>query len=244
VSFPARFIRGSCAAALLVLATGGAARAAPAKDPCLLALVTHEEEKLGADGVTRSSRFQELYYRCADRVWIARVLPPGGPALRALDGEHADHGDHHRHGHDRPDTIASPRLITKGEGGRAELAIIVPERRLLIEVDDSDRSTVGFDASWDEVSHLIAPREFQAMSPAKDAPDPGPGLHWRERRRPGRLLRVLWSDEWRVPVRVEAEHGSVRRVMTAVILPWPGEKAAPWHGVAGYARKGYSDFGD
>ena len=83
---------------------------APGAEPALAALVTHEEERVGVDGVTHRTRYQERLVRAEGRVWVERVLDPR-LARRAHGEEEAAAG--HRHDHD---WSVVPRLVQRTPG--------------------------------------------------------------------------------------------------------------------------------
>ena len=218
------------AAAVAVLPAAAAGRGA---DADLDLEVHHTAVVVGADGVTRTSELRERVHRRAELVWIERVMPPGAHGVAA----HAAHDDAHAH----EDLATAARWITPAGGG-VRLRLVVPDRRLILEVPEADRAAVGFEGDWETSSRFVTARALAAMTPSsRGAP---PGARWLERRTADGTTRILWDVRGAYPRRVEHRNAAGTVVKTSVAARIRAPSPAPWARVAGYAAKEYTDVLD
>ncbi len=180
-------------------------------DPCLAAMLVHESHEVGADGVVRDERFQERYYRCGDRVWTERVLPPGLV--------------HETHSADASSEPSPPHTLAKevraGADGRAHVTLVDSLHHTVFDVP----SAAG---NWDQAIHLVSVEQrLQMHVIAKAAPE---GAEWLERTEGDRYQRVLWSHLLGFPLIVDegTRDGSRTRRVTVTPFRWPGRTARPW----------------
>lgn len=221
--------------ALLVATTAALpAGVAAASPPALDLEVRHTVVSVGADGVTRTSAFRERVHRRADLVWIERVVPPEAHAA-------ATRGPPGHDGHAHEDLGAAVRWITPAGRG-VRLRLVVPERKLVLEVPEADRGAVGFEGDWETSWRLVTVRALAAMSPSA-GPAPA-GARWYERRTAEGTTRVLWDVAGEYPRRVESRSVSGAVVKTSIAARIRAPSPAPWTQVAGYAAKEYTDVLD
>lgn len=202
---------------------------AQAADPLNL-LVSHDVTVVGADGVTRTTRFAERVYRRDGLVWMERVVP------ERIHQPKPSEGKPHKH----IDTSTAARWIEQGETLRMRL--VNAEERMIIDVQPAEYGNIGFDGNWTSVYHLIDPAVLAKLRRTDRAATPG--SRWYEGRVNGRQLRILWDEAARYPRRVESseDNGRASSVMIASTAPAP--KTLPWRATRGFREKEYSDLLD
>ncbi|ABC80755.1 hypothetical protein [Anaeromyxobacter dehalogenans] len=221
--------------AILVASAAALPAAGVAATPPPLDLeVRHTVVSHGADGVTRTTAFRERVHRRADLVWIERVLPHDAHAA-------APHGAAGHEGHAHEDLATAARWITPvGQGIR--LRLVVPYRKLVLEVPEPDRAAVGFEGDWETSTRFITARALAAMTPsARPAPR---GARWYERRTGGGTTHVLWDVVGEYPRRVESRSAGGAIVRTSVAERVRAPSPPPWTAVTGWAAKEYTDVLD
>ncbi|WP_245529985.1 hypothetical protein [Anaeromyxobacter dehalogenans] len=224
----------ACTLAIGVASAAALPAAGVASPPPLDLELRHTVVSNGADGVTRTTAFRERVHRRADVVWIERVLPHEAHA--AAPGGAAGH-----EGHAHEDLATAARWITPaGQGIR--LRLVVPDRKLVLEVPEPDRAAVGFEGDWETSSRFIPARALAAMTPsARPAPA---GARWYERRTAEGTTRVLWDVAGEYPRRVESRTAAGAIVRTSIAERVRAPSPAPWTAVAGWAAKEYTDVLD
>jgi hypothetical protein len=202
-----------------MLAQAGVASAQP-----LSAVVTHEATEHGADGVTRSTRFQERLYRDDEQVWITRV---GVTARRATSDHDLELG-----------TLT--RWLRRDRAG-VHAALVSPEAKLVVELEPASFETFGISANWEEASALA---DLRGLTPG--TLDRSTGGRWYERRSATSVYRVLWSDALGIALMIEARSVDGRKTtrITVAIQPQAWSSAASVANVASFRHVDRSDLGD
>ena len=196
-------------------------------------LVTHETYVMGADGVARTSRFNDRVVRKSDTVWIQRVI-----TATKMDERSAQSGRTHR----RLDLATSAQWIEKSGVQPPKLRLVNANDRVIVDVPPTEYANVGFDGKWSTAYHLLDPDTLRGMKISKrSAPK---GARWYEGGSPGSYVRVLWDEINQYPLRVESgnRNGSARSLM--VTQKQPMLSSLPWKNIEGYAVKEYSDYLD
>jgi hypothetical protein len=217
---------------LLLLASMSVASVVWAGD--LTLLITHDTKVLAADGITRTSHFQEKVYRQQQNVWVERVLPPHAHE----QSEHQTDAKEHKH----LDMDAAARWITKADQTKARIRLVNVFDKQIVNVTAGDYDAVGFDGQWNAAYSLMDPRQIKALQPSKRAAPIG--SQWYEGQKDGNYLRVLWDNNLAIPRRVESGNsvGTQQRLMQVEVATTP--KQMPWQTLKGYQEKDYSDFLD
>lgn len=214
---------------LLALLANLALWAAP---PALSARIAHTHRVETPDGMTKTTTFEERFYRTADRVWLERVLPPSpakGPS--ATEAPHLHPGDL---------GIAARYLIRKPTG-ELDLTFVHPAR-VKVHAESRDYPEVGFDGSWANAFHLLDPEHLKVLKPLpREAPK---GARWYGTEDATKFLRVLWSTDWELPLRMEAGSPDGRRLNITEFQPGPLPATLPWDQLAGMGEKDYTDLLD
>lgn len=222
------------AAAPSAAVTTAAVNAAPGVD----LRVTHLSRSVGADGVTRETRYTNRMFRRTGMVWTERELPEG---LRAsLEHGHPQaHGPHAGHAHD--EAQGAPLRITRQADGSERVEVVLAKTHRVIEVDRAHHGNVGYGGSWDAAYWLIAPAHLQRMERVGAV---RAGVQ-RYRGVPGETMTLVdWDVAGQFPRRIERSdaHGTSFYLLTATRLPAP--KPEPWAASQGYDRGDYSDLLD
>lgn len=197
-------------------------------------LITHDTKVLAADGITRTTHFQEKVYRQTQNIWVERVLPPHAHE----QGEHKSDAKEHKH----LDMDASARWITKEDQQKARIRLVNMFDKQIVNVTAGDYDAVGFDGQWNAAYSLMDPRQIKVLKPSKRAAPVG--SQWYEGTKDGNYLRILWDAAESFPRRVESGNavGTQQRMMQVDVVPTP--KQLPWQTLKGYQEKDYSDFLD
>lgn len=158
----------------------------------VVAVVSYESERLGADGVWKTSRYKERFFRSGEHVWIERIVPAIAPAP-------ASAGD--QHGQERKVLETAAKHITKASGERADLVFVVPQSKTIVALRADDMPAVGFDGRWESAYHIIKPSLIQSMRKVGAARD---GAVWYEKESGQALSKILWSEPLALPLRIES----------------------------------------
>jgi hypothetical protein len=193
-------------------------------------LVTHTTVAAGADGIKRSTEFSEHMVRREKQVWIERVVPQGWHS--ANDHAHADKAHKHL------DVSMAARWITQDDAGKVRVRLASQEDKVLVDVDKTDFTNIGFDGSWLAAYHLMDPAALKGMQPIGKKGD----LTTYRSADKARHLKVVWNDKLKVPVLVESVSGASSRKTVVEIKP--PDKVLPWQVTQHYTRKDYSDYLD
>ncbi|WP_374261454.1 hypothetical protein [Zoogloea sp.] len=219
---------------ILIRTLCGALIATAAHADDLALKVEHETVALGADGVTRITRFGERLIRRDNQSWVARILPPGAH-------EEADHqagGKTHKH----MDVSAASRWVQRGEDGKLRVRIVNGHEKMIVDVAPVDYANIGFDGRWTTAAQLLDPEQIKRMKPIpRSAPA---GARWYEGGTRDAKVQVLWDESARYPRRIESTNasGTQRATLTATREAMPA--TLPWATLTGYAQKEYSDLLD
>ena len=196
--------------------------------------VEHEITALGADGVTRITRFSERLIRRDNQSWVARIIPAGAHK----EAEHQAGGKNHKH----LDVAAASRWVVRGEDGKLHVRIVNDHEKMIVDVSAVDYANIGFDGRWATANQLLDPEQIKRMKPtSRSAPA---GARWYEDGSGDARVQVLWDEKERYPRRIESVNtgGTRRSAMVAIREAMPA--TMPWAKLTGYAQKEYSDLLD
>lgn len=203
---------------------------AAAQLPPLAARLTVEVQEQQADGVLRSSRYSELFYRQGGQVWSQRELQAWALEIRARRSAH------------ELDLGSAPRWIRELAGGAASLALIDPAQRRLYAIAPSEHERTSFSGRWAASASLLDPAALKKM---QKLPKAGrAGAVWYGREDAQGYERVLWDAARAFPLEVESGRrdgrGSARTSVQFQALPvkWP------WDAVGDYTKRELSDLAD
>ncbi|GAA5173783.1 hypothetical protein GCM10025771_01840 [Niveibacterium umoris] len=211
--------------------------AAPAAP--LVATVQVESRWVTADGVEKTTRFVERLVRSDNHVWTERIKPAGTPS--ATPDEHGQPGETHLH---PSDLAGAAKLVARDKQGQVTLSFVRADLKTRVDLSPRDFDAVGFDGKWDSAWSLIDPALISRLAPSARASDVA-GARWYERHARGEYMRVLWSADLALALRVESgrDDGS-QRTRTVVTIAPAGQTAQPWNALASYSRKDYTDLLD
>lgn len=201
--------------------------------PDLRATLSHHQHLETPDGLTKDIRFKEQFFRKGGDVWLARILPIHS------EGESAE-ASHHLH---PADLALAARHVQRLPDGALKLEFIHAESRQIYEAEPRDHADLGFDGSWDGSSQLIPPGLLASLTPAPE-PGPQPGTRWYERREPAQVLKVLWSETFRIPLVMESRSLDGRRFTRLEVTLDPLPATWPWQNLSGFRRRDYTDLLD
>ncbi|WP_043816272.1 hypothetical protein [Rubrivivax gelatinosus] len=210
-----------------------AAKSAPELAPDLSLRLVHTSFSIGADGVTRESRYSDRMVRRGTVVWLERELPP------AL-AEHAapQHSGPHA-GHAHEEANGAP-LIVRRVGDEVQVQIVLRERKRVIDVEPAHQGNVGYGGSWPTAYWLIDPGALVRMERLGRQGD----VERYRLRSAERVVLVDWDVRGQYARRIQQRdvHGLSRQELVAEKLPLPAR--APWEALDGYGRGDYSDLLD
>ncbi len=197
-----------------------------------------ESKTIGADGVTRTSQYEETFMRRGQQVWMQRVRPKSV-------AEH-DHGKEKK-GHKHLDPFAGGRLIGLVDG-KAQLDLVLADEKQVVNIPSVEFGNMGFDGSWEKAYYLIALQEFKRAKVLKATQRKSefPDAVWHERK--GDVNEsILWDSKRMVPRVIESSNaqGTQWRRIT-VTLQNSTSRVVPWSEsvVKNYDQMRYSDFLD
>lgn len=194
----------------------------------------HEMTTLGADGVTRITRFGERLIRRDEHSWMARILPPHAHA----SADHQHGGKQHKH----LDLAAASRWVERGKDGKLRVRIVDTHEKAIVEITPVDYGNIGFDGKWSSASQLLDPEQIRRMKPLKNSAPAG--ARWYEGGSQDARVRVLWDESAHYPRRIESSNaaGTARSVLVVTREAMPA--TLPWTHLQGYALKEYADLLD
>lgn len=232
---------GVASVALVAAALGRgdakAAGAAGAQLPAVTALLTTEATEIDAEGVTRTSRFQERFLRDDGHVWIERVYPAGVVPRKAED----EHGVNLR-------TAARSYERVAGAGPGAtdvKVALVSLQDETIVDLATSELAGLGLSPRWSVASELV---DLTRLVPAAAAAPAGSTWYTRA---PGAAaakdyFRVLWSPKLQLPLVIESgtTDGRVKTRITVEASPLPAAAVRPWTRLAKLGHRDLSDLED
>jgi len=197
-------------------------------------LVEHRIKAVGMDGVTRTTEFAERVVRRKDQAWIERVIP--ARAHKANAQTKSGHDDKHL------DLATATRWVTLENGKTLNVRLVSAEDKVVVSVPAAEYANIGFDGNWDNVWHLLDPRQLRNMTPVPgNAPA---GMRWYESVSGGLTVRVLWDEKAEIPRRVESGNhaGTMRKQMSAKDMAPPRD--LPWTLIGNFRQREYADYLD
>jgi hypothetical protein len=215
----------------LLLSVLLAALGLQATPPALSARVRYSQRLETPDGLTKTVTFEERMVRTQDQVWQERVL---------RDRQALAHPGEDSHLHPKDLGVAA-RFLSRDASGALSLTFVHP-MGLKIHAEARDYPEVGFDGSWTTAFHLLDPARLAAMKPLDwKAPK---GASWFESRDQTQFLRVLWSSELELPLKIEAGSLDGHRLNLTEVTPGPLPSKLPWEALQGLPEKEYTDLLD
>lgn len=205
-----------------------------AKAQDLALKIDHETTALGADGVTRITRFSERLVRRDNQSWLSRLLPP------VVHEDKASAGADKNHKH--MDVNAAARWVFRGQDGQLRVRIVNVHDRLVVDVGPADYGNIGFDGRWTTAYQLMDPAQLQRMK-VSDRPAPA-GARWYEGVSRDARVQLLWDEKAGYPRRIESSNARGTLSSQMVATPEAMPSRLPWSGVAAYAQKEYADLLD
>ncbi len=197
-----------------------------------------ESKTIGADGVTRTSQYEETFMRRGQQVWMQRIRPKPVAAH-----DHAKEKSGHKH----LDPFAGGRLIGLADG-KAQMDLVLPDEKQVVNIPSVEFGNLGFDGSWERAYYLIALQEFKRSKilKATQRKSEFPDAVWHERK--GDINEsILWDSKRMVPRVIESSNaqGTQWRRIT-VTLQNSVARVVPWSEtvVKNYDQMRYSDFMD
>jgi hypothetical protein len=208
--------------------------ALPAWGVELAVKVEHEVSSLGADGVTRITRFGERLVRQDQQSWVSRILPPGAHDAQSHDAG----GKNHKH----MDVTAASRWVVRAADGSLRVRVVNAHDKVVVDVGAPDYANIGFDGQWTSASQLLDPTQLRRMKPlARPAPA---GARWYEGGGRDLQVAVLWDEQAQYPRRIESIGRSGQQHSTMVVTREAMPAVLPWTQLQGYVQKEYSDLLD
>lgn len=196
----------------------------------LSATLRHWEREITADGLSRTTTYEETFQRRGHHLWRQRLLPLHRPA-----------SEHEGHGREIDLGIAAQHLERKPDGALL-LEYLRPDLRTVVEVAPREWSEAGFDGSWPLAYHLVDPSHLATFTKRKGSQ---PGTAWYERRKEGHYIRVLWSDALKLALRLEeGREDGTRQYRLEVTLSSSKSMGRPWEHPSDWTRKDYTDLMD
>ncbi len=233
-AMPARVTAGSTVPQMPAIATASPAWTGALVD--LDARLLIETRALGADGVTRSTRYEEQLVRRGQQAWTRRVLPAHAHAAAAPKGP-----AHGKHRHLNP--VEAGRLVSREAGG-ISFALVLAEEKTVVSVPAPEYANVGFDGSWERAYHLVSGADLTRMS-RSSRPSPVPGAVWFERDTAEQRERLLWDVGLQIVRRIETVSRDGARSFSLQVDPRVSAlPPAPWRASAAYEQRRYSDYLD
>lgn len=215
-------------------ALAGAILISPAHADDLALKVEHETTALGADGVTRITRFGERLVRRDNQSWVARILPAGAH-------EEADHqagGKNHKH----MDISSASRWVVRGADNKLRVRIVNSHEKMIVDVAPVDYANIGFDGRWTTASQLLDPAQIEKMKAVnRSAPA---GTRWYEGGSRDAKVVVLWDEKEKYPRRIESANLAGTQTATMKVTREAMPAVLPWANLNGYVQKEYSDLLD
>ncbi|MDI1301359.1 MAG: hypothetical protein PSX71_05605 [bacterium] len=212
--------------ALLLVAAAAPACAESGKP--LSAIITHESNSVGNDGVTRDSHYQERLVRDAGNVWIERILP--------RNHRHDTEEKEHKH----LDVAEAAQHYRRDPSGSAQLMLVLQEEKVAVHMQEADVEMTGFSKCWPCVYSMTLPDALNDMKITRRDGD----LVWYERHGPRNTVRIQWDTKNRIARQLEtrASDGSSWSRTTLSLQKIPA--VLPWTQYGKFTLKDYSDFGD
>lgn len=208
---------------------------APAALPPLAALLSHEIEEQGSDGILRISRYRERYYRADGQTWVERELP----AWAQNATHHAGAGHDHEH---ELDLRRATRWVRVAADGRATLQLVDAPAALRYSVAPEEYARTGFSGHWRAETSLIDPATLARLQPlTRKAPA---GARWYARESGGEYERVLWDARRVFPLALETGSADGRRRARTTVQWQPLPAQWPWLAAARYGARELGDLGD
>jgi hypothetical protein len=224
---------------ICALLMAGSASLSHAAAPDTAALITYETRVVTAEGVTKSTQFQETWLRTANRVWSERLVPKNAQAEVAKKTPLPK--GHEGHNHDMNFAL-SAKSIEREPNGEVRLNLVRMKMQQIIAMGTTDFREIGFDGSWDNAVYMIDRQQLKQMK--KRAIAAPAGEVWLENRKNGMYTMVLWSEKLQLPRIIETGHENGGSWSRVTVEPKPMPKEMPWLGTAGFRKRDYMDLLD
>jgi hypothetical protein len=228
---------------LLIALLLGAGQASATPSQALMADIHYEIRSITADGISKTLKYRDRFYRDPQQIWLERVMPAGSVAEQHQH-EHEQEDEHHRLDlHDINFDIAA-RHVSKQADGKADIVFVSRSKELAVSVEPENYGTVGFNGAWASAFYLLDPNALADMPRLKrHAPS---GSRWYGKDDATSYLRILWDQQRGFPLRIEAgrKDGSLSRTVVAQPRPLPPAAQLPWQQLGHYTHKDYNDLMD
>ncbi|PJG59552.1 hypothetical protein [Aeromonas cavernicola] len=203
--------------------------------PDLAARIHYVDSVTGSDGVVKQQEWREKWLRVGAQVWSQRLIP-----IVLARAYHAAHDAKPGHKHFTHQMAA--RWVTHSEAGEVQLRYADQWHRQLVEVPAEEYGQVAFTPDWQRIRYLINPALLQQMTPLDEAAPAG--ARWYQQQAGKQRTRVLWSDQWQIPLVVESASldGYRSYRMTVTLQAQPSE--LPWLQLTDYQTLDLRDFFD
>ncbi|MBB5019115.1 hypothetical protein HNQ59_002413 [Chitinivorax tropicus] len=204
----------------------------------LAATLSHETQELTSEGISRITRFQERFLRTSDQVWTERLVP--------LQARFVTSGHVHTSRCGKLHMLPmSGKLITRQANGQLKLQFVQPLSQTVIDTEARDYPEIGFDNAWDRAYYLI---DKQALQRMRKTSRPSTAAHasWYEQETTGQFTRVLWSDQYQIPLVIESgtKTGTHLSRTTINLETMPGKQMLPWSQLTNMQHRDYVDLLD
>ncbi len=206
-----------------------AASGAPA---ALGALLTTVATEVDAEGVTRTSSFQERLIRDDGHAWIERVYPAGVTPVHAAD----EHGLNLR---------VAARSYTRVKPGSDEvqIALVSVPDKMIVDIGPESYAGLGLSSHWSVASQLV---DLARLRPSGEAAPTGAKWYVRAAGAKKDYFRVLWSSRFQLPLAIESGSADGRVKTRTTIEPavLPAGTTLPWTQLATFGHRDLSDLED
>lgn len=215
----------------LFMVSFGSSAIAASQQP-VLAIITYDSGTLGADGVTRTSHYQESFIRTQDQVWSQRIVPLNTPAQSHHEAEQ---------GHNHPDLSQAARHITPTEKGLAAMELVSARDKIRIKLSDIDYEDMSFDTCWPCARSLINPTRLKNMKQISRTQ----GTVRYEQKSPTLITIIDWDEALALPsaILVKRVDGTRWSSTQVALKPW-SVNDKPWLKLQAYTEARMSDFMD
>ena len=228
----ARLVGPVAIAIALATQLATAASAAPeepgGRSPAVSAVITHETIDVDAEGVTRTSRYQERLVRTGEQVWIERIFPAGLAPAAARDAHEIN-------------VRVAARWFTRVGKDDVRVALVSAADRVVFDLRAEELEDFGLGRRFAIAGQLV---DLAALAPL-DAAAPD-GARWYQRTTASGYVRVLWSTRLALPLLIESGTSNGRSQARTTVQPEALAAGArrPWDQVASFAHRELSDLAD
>lgn len=227
---------------VVTLTLFGIGQAAASTAPPLQADIRYEIISHSPEGISKTLKYRDRFYRDDRQVWLERVIPAN--SAEEPHHEHDEGAAHHRLDlHDINFETAARHVVKSGDD-KADITFISRANKLQVHVETENYGAVGFNNNWPSAFHLFDPAALAKMSALpRQAPA---GSRWYGSNDGTAYLRILWDQTRRFPLRIESGRldGSLKRTIVTSPQRLTEHDRRPWQEIDEYIRKDYNDLLD